>query len=57
MQETWVWSLGQEDPMEEASTLVWRIPQTECHLAEHEAQGRKVSDMAEVTEYAHLKYV
>ena len=62
MQETWVWSLGQEDPMEEgrtthSSTLVWRIPQTECHLAEHEAQGRKVSDMAEVTEYAHLKYV
>ena len=34
MQETWVWSLGQEDPLEEgtathSSILVWRIPWTE----------------------------
>ena len=34
MQETWVGSLGQEDPLEEgmathSSTLVWRIPWTE----------------------------
>ena len=34
MQETWVRSLGQEDPLEEgmathASTLAWRIPWTE----------------------------
>ena len=34
MQETWVWSLGQEDPLEKdmathSSILVWRIPQTE----------------------------
>ena len=34
MQETWVPSLGQEDPLEEgmathSSTLVWRIPWTE----------------------------
>jgi len=34
MQETWVWSLGQEDPLEKAmathsSTLAWRIPWTE----------------------------
>ena len=34
MQETWVPSLGQEDPLEEgmatyASILAWRIPQTE----------------------------
>ena len=33
-QETWVRSLGQEDPLEEAmathsSILAWRIPQTE----------------------------
>ena len=29
--ETWVQSLGQEDPLEEemASSLVWRIPWTE----------------------------
>ena len=34
MQETWVWSLGQEDPLEKematySSILVWRIPWTE----------------------------
>ena len=34
MQETWVPSLGQEDPLEEgmathASILAWRIPRTE----------------------------
>ena len=33
-QETWVWPLGQEDPLEERSSthssiLVWKIPQTE----------------------------
>ena len=39
MQETWVHSLGQEDPLEEgkathSSTLAWRIPGTEepCRL-------------------------
>ena len=34
MQETQVWSLGQEDPLEEgmathSSIIAWRIPQTE----------------------------
>ena len=34
MQETWVWSLGQEDPMEKemathSSILAWEIPCTE----------------------------
>ena len=34
MQETWVWSLGQEDPLEKemaiySSTLAWKIPWTE----------------------------
>ena len=34
MQETWVWSLGQEDPLEkgmdtDSSILAWRIPWTE----------------------------
>ena len=34
MQETWVWSLGQEDPLEEgmathSSILAWRISWTE----------------------------
>ena len=37
MQETWVQSLGQEDPLEEgmathSSILVWRIPWTEDEL-------------------------
>ena len=36
MQETWVWSLSQEDPLEKgmathSSILVWRIPWTEEH--------------------------
>ena len=34
VQETWVWSLGQEDPVEKgmathSSVLVWRTPWTE----------------------------
>ena len=34
MQETWVWSLGGEDPLEKgmathSSVLAWRIPWTE----------------------------
>ena len=36
MQETWVWSLGWEDPLEKgmathSSILAWRIPRTEEH--------------------------
>ena len=36
VRETWVWSLGQEDPLEKAmaphsSTLAWKIPWTEEH--------------------------
>ena len=35
MQETWVWSLGQEDPLEEEmathfAIIAWEIPWTEC---------------------------
>ena len=34
IQETWIWSLGQEDPLEKematnSSTLAWKIPQME----------------------------
>ena len=34
IQETWIWSLGQEDPLEKglathSSILAWRIPWTE----------------------------
>ena len=45
MQETWVWSLGWEDPLEKgkatrSSTLAWRIPWTS-------PWGRKESDTTE----------
>ena len=38
MQETWVQSLGQEDPLEKrmathSSILAWRSPETESHVA------------------------
>ena len=44
IQETWVWSLGREDPLEEemathSSTLAWRIPQTEEPGRLHTFQG------------------
>ena len=47
MQETWVRSLGQEDPLEKevathSSILAWRIPWTE-----KPAWGHKESDMTE----------
>ena len=45
MQETWVWSLGREDPLEKgkvthSSILAWRIPRTS-------ARGSKESDTAD----------
>ena len=57
MWETWVQSLGQEDPMEEgmathSSILPSRIPWTE-DLAGYSPWGRKESDTTEVTEHAH----
>ena len=58
MWETWVRSLGQEDPPEKemathSSTLAWRIPWTE-DLVGYSAQGRKESD---TTEQLHLLLV
>ena len=51
VQETWVPSLGQEDPLEEAtathsSILAWRIPATEepCGL---QSMGHKDFDVIE----------
>ena len=49
MQETWVQSLGQEDPMEEEmathfSTLTWKIPLTE-EPGRLQSMGCKESDM------------
>ena len=54
MQETWVLSLGQEDPLEEVmathiSMLAWEIPWTES-LAGYSLWSCKESD---TTEHAH----
>ena len=52
MWETWVQSLGQEDPLEKematrSSTLAWKIPQTEELGRLHSPWGRKESDTNE----------
>ena len=52
IQETWVQSLGQEDPLEQgmathSSILAWRIPWTEELGAGYFPWGRKESGMAE----------
>ena len=51
MLETWVPSLGQEDPLEKekaihSSILAWRIPWTE-ELGGLQSTGRKESDTTE----------
>ena len=51
MPETWVQSLGQEDPLEEeraahSSILAWRIPWTE-EPGGLQSMGRKESDRTE----------
>ena len=53
LQETWIQSLGQEDPLEEgmathSSILAWRIPWTE-ELGGYNPQDRKESDTTEAT--------
>ena len=52
MQETWVPSLGWEDPLEEGmathpSILAWRIPHGQRTLADYNAWGHKELDMTE----------
>ena len=52
MQETWVSSLGPEDPLEKemathSSVLAWRIPWTEEPGGLHSSWGHKDSDMTE----------
>ena len=51
MQETWVRSLGQEDPLEKGMAthsciLAWRIPWTEEHSG-YSPWGHKESDKTE----------
>ena len=53
MRETWVPSLGLEDPLEEgmathSSILAWRIPRTE-EPGGLQSMGLQVSDMTEAT--------
>ena len=57
MQETWVWSLGWEDPLEKevaphSSTLAWKIPWMRS-LVGYSPWGYKESDMTERLHYAH----
>ena len=52
MQETWVRSLGREDPLEEgiathSSILAWRIPMDRGAKAGFNPWGRKESDTTE----------
>ena len=59
MQETWVGSLGWEDPLQEgmathSSVLAWRIPRTE-DPGRHIPWGQKESDMTEAAEHAHTQ--
>ena len=66
MQETWVRSLGQEDPLEEgiaihSSILVWRIPidreawwATVCRVAQSQTQ---LSDQAQPSTNTSFHYL
>ena len=52
LQEIWVQSLGQEDPLEKgmathSSVLAWRIPWTERSLASYSPWGHKELDRTE----------
>ena len=58
MQETWVRSLGQEDPLEKemaphSSTLARKIPWTE-EPGRYSPRGRKESDMTERLHFTSL---
>ena len=59
MYETWVPSLGWEDPLEEgmathSDILAWRIPWTEEPGRLYSPQGHKESDTTEGTQHAHM---
>ena len=61
LQEMWVQSLGQEDPLEEGmathySILAWRIPWRE-EPGGLQSIGSQRSNMTEATEYASMRYV
>ena len=61
MQETWVPSLGQEDPLEEematcCSILAWRIPWTEEPSRHVSGSERRVYTKNELNDYAISNY-
>ena len=61
MKETWVQSLGWEDPLEEgmvthSSILAWGIPMDRLSLAGYSPHGRKESDMTEQLSTAHTAF-
>ena len=60
-QETWVWSLGQEDPLEEgiathSSILAWRVPWTEESGMGYSPQSHIESDTTEATYHAYTPH-
>ena len=61
MWETWVQSLGREDPLEKemathSSILAWRIPWTE-ELGGLQSTGRKESDTTERLHFLFSMYI
>ena len=60
MWETWVQSLGWEDPLEEgmathSSILAWKIPMEQRRLAGYSPWGHKESDTTQHSTYCFLK--
>ena len=60
MRETWVESLGREDPLEKekathSGTLAWKIPWTEKPIG-YSPQGHKESDTTEQLHFSNNKY-
>ena len=61
MQETWVWSLGQEDPLEKemathSSILAWRISWTEEPGKATQSMGLQESDTTERLNHHHVPH-
>ena len=62
MWETWVRSLGWEDPLEEgmaahSSILAWRIPHGQRSLMDYSPWGYKELDTTEQLSTAHLSSI
>ena len=59
MQEMWVWSPGQEDPLEKemathSSIVAWEIPWT-VESGMLQSMGGKESDTTDATEYTYTQ--